>query len=99
MNPPRYPRDTLFFPARLTLIDGTSGEVFLPALYPGSEAAADPAVRLGRLTIWEGQPGSVRGLGQRVYLSGENDRALLEWRQLELLNTVGDTSPPDPAVE
>jgi len=93
MNPPRYPRDILFFPARLTLVDGSSGEVFLPVLYPGSETATDPAIRLGRLTIWDGSPGIIRGQGQRIYHCGDDDRPLLEWRELELLNVS-----PGPAM-
>lgn len=85
MNPPKYPRDVLYPPARLTLHDGTTGEVFLPALYPGSHAHADDAVRLGRLTVWDGEAGAVRGAGQRVFLSGDDDRALLEWRAVQIL--------------
>ena len=34
MNPPRFPRDLLYIPARLELA-GESGDVFLPGLYPG----------------------------------------------------------------
>lgn len=86
MNPPRFPRDTLIVPARLTLHDGTSGEVYLPALYPDSYSHADSAVRLGRMTVWEGPNGAVQGHGQRVFLTGEEDRALLEWRQVEFLS-------------
>lgn len=85
MNPPRYPRDVLYPPARLTLHDGTTGEVFLPALYPDSHTHADDAVRLGRLTVWGGDDGAVRGVGQRVFLNGDDDRALLEWRELQIL--------------
>ena len=40
MNPPRFPRDLLFIPAHLEL-DDEQGEVFLPALYPGSHEHAD----------------------------------------------------------
>lgn len=86
MNPPRYPRDTIAIPARLTLHDGTTGEVFLPALYLNSHAHADDAVRLGRLTVWDGPTGAIHGQGQRVYLTGDEDHALLEWRQVEILS-------------
>ncbi|MCZ2342105.1 MAG: hypothetical protein LC104_09965 [Bacteroidales bacterium] len=92
MNPPRYPRDTIAVPARLTLQDGTTGEVFLPALYLNSHTHADEAVRLGRLTVWDGPTGAIHGQGQRVYLTGEEDHALLEWRQVEILS--GSTAEP-----
>ena len=53
MNPPRFPRDLLFIPAHLELED-EQGDVFLPALYPGSHEHADDQVRLGRVHRLEG---------------------------------------------
>ena len=52
MNPPRFPRDLLFVPAHLELED-EQGDVFLPALYPGSHEHADDQVKLGRMTDWK----------------------------------------------
>jgi len=49
--------------------EGPDGDVYLPALYP-TDAAAGDSLRLGRATEWtEGEP--VRGIGQRLYLAGE----------------------------
>jgi type VI secretion system protein ImpE len=84
MRPPRFPRDLLWVPARLELKD-TAGDVFLPALYPGTHEHADDAVRLGRMTDWkaaEGMP--VRGLGLRTFLAGDDAVSLVEWRELHL---------------
>jgi len=81
MNPPRFPRDLLYIPARLEL-EGESGDVFLPALYPGSHEHPDDQVRLGRMTDWKGpEGGPVLGLGQHTFLRDEDDVALLEWRE------------------
>ena len=81
-NPPRFPRDTLYFPARLELAE-QSGEVYLPALYPGSHAHADEQVRLGRLTDWtETEGGLVLGAGVHDWLVGKQAVGLLECREL-----------------
>ena len=83
INPPRYPRDLAFIPARLDLAE-ESGEVFLPALYPGAAAEADLALKLGRLTEWRPGVGGgpARGVGAKVYQVDEADVALIDWRQL-----------------
>jgi len=85
MNPPRFPRDLLWIPARLEMKDNAAGNVFLPALYPASHEHADDQVKLGRMTDWveaENQP--VRGVGLRTFLVGDDSVSLLEWRQLEI---------------
>jgi type VI secretion system protein ImpE len=82
---PRFPRDLLWFPARLDLRDGATGEVFLPALYPGSHEHADAQMRLGRASDFTGaEGGPVRGAGLRDFLIGEDVISLLEWRELQL---------------
>ncbi len=82
---PRFPRDLLWFPARLDLRDGATGEVFLPALYPGSHEHADDQVKLGRASDYTGGEGSpVRGAGLREFLVGDEAIGLLEWRELHL---------------
>jgi type VI secretion system protein ImpE len=84
-KPPRFPRDLLWLPARLDLRDGASGEVFLPALYPGSHAHADIQVKLGRASDYTGGDGApVRGAGRRDFLAGDDAVSLLEWRELQI---------------
>jgi type VI secretion system protein ImpE len=74
-TPGRRPRDVAWRRAEITLKDGTEGVVFLPALYPGGAGTATDAVRLGRVTEWEeageGDQLVVRGVGQRLWLMGE----------------------------
>jgi type VI secretion system protein ImpE len=85
MNPPKFTRDLLWVQARLEVRDGPSGEVFLPALYPGSHEHPDDQVKLGRRTDWQSQDnGPVRAVGVRVFDVGEEDVGLLEWRELQM---------------
>jgi type VI secretion system protein ImpE len=82
-NVPRYPRDLLWLPARMTLADGQEGEIFIPALYHDSQAAADETLKLGRGTDWKQTPGGpVVGVGARTYLVGEEAIDLREWREV-----------------
>jgi type VI secretion system protein ImpE len=93
MNPPRYPRDLLYAPARLELAQET-GEVFLPALYPGSYENPDDQVKLGRMTDWsDPAAGPVRGVGARMFLVNDDAVSLSEWRQLVI------EGPPEAAPE
>jgi type VI secretion system protein ImpE len=85
MNAPRFPRDLLWVPARLSVRDGAAGDVFLPALYPGSHEHPDDQVRLGRATDWKtAEGGTVLGVGLRMFLAGDDPVSLLEFRQLQM---------------
>lgn len=85
LNAPKFPRDLLWPPARLEVKGEAGGDVFLPALYPGSHEHPDDLVKLGRKTDWvqKGQ-GPVLGVGQRTFLAGEEAVSLLEWRNLDI---------------
>jgi type VI secretion system protein ImpE len=89
-NPPRFPRDILWMPANLSLDDGSTGAVFLPALYAGSSVHGLETVRLGRERDWmpahADQPGILRGFGPRVYLAGEGEENLSDVRELSFGN-------------
>jgi type VI secretion system protein ImpE len=80
---PARPRDLLWRMAHMSVSGGPEGEVFLPVLYAGSHAKADDAIRLGRSTEWQGEPGSlVRGSGQRMYLAGGDGVSIMELETL-----------------
>lgn len=86
-NPPKTPRDLLWFPAQLRMKDGQSGSVFLPVLYPGSHQHADEALKLGRATDWKTlEGGAVLGVGQRTYVLDDDQDpvGVLEWRELRM---------------
>lgn len=71
LSAPKAPRDILWRPAHLSLIDGPEGDVLLPGLYPGTHEYADDEVRLGRATEWIGEGDEItRGVGGRVFLTG-----------------------------
>ena len=55
------------------------GRVYAPAIYFGTSAAADPKVRVGQATDWaEDIPGIVRGVGQKMFLCGDDARPFVE---------------------
>jgi len=72
-HPPRRPRDLAWRRAAMSVIDGPDGEVYLPAIYVSAEAGSSDDVCLGRTTDWVGEEdGLVRGIGQRVFLIGDD---------------------------
>lgn len=80
---PRDLRDIIWYPVQLGWKNGQSVAAMMPARYPGSETATDPAIRLGRTTDWVNAPSGQAGLGQRLLtLSDGEDRGLLSLRQL-----------------
>jgi type VI secretion system protein ImpE len=82
-RPPTRPHDLLWRRAHLIVRGVPDAEVFLPVLYAGTAADANDQIRLGRATEWRGDTGAlVRGLGQRVFLAGEEDRPILELQKL-----------------
>jgi type VI secretion system protein ImpE len=87
--PPKVPRDLIWAPAKLVSRAGEEGDVFLPALYPGSHEHPDDAVKLGRSTDWTADA-PVRGRGARTFLAGDDGVGLLELRELHL----PDSPPP-----
>jgi len=83
-HPPERPRDLIWRRARMVVLGGPDGEVFLPSLYAGTSTAPDEGTKLGRLTDWRGGDGTaVRGIGQRTFLLGDQDRPILEMTNLE----------------
>jgi type VI secretion system protein ImpE len=82
LNAPKFPRDLLWLPAKLSIREGPAGDVFLPALYPGSYEHADEQIKLGRATDWtQPQEGPTRGVGARILLAGDEAVGVLEWRE------------------
>jgi type VI secretion system protein ImpE len=80
---PERPRDLLWRRAHMAVRSGPDGEVYLPALYPGTHAESDDRLRLGRLTEWRGgNEAPLRGVGQRMFVIGEEDRAIMELHEL-----------------
>jgi type VI secretion system protein ImpE len=70
LNPPAAPRDVIWRPAHLSMIDGLDGDVLLPALYPNTHEHPDDEVKLGRATEWVGADDDVaRGAGGKLLIT------------------------------
>jgi type VI secretion system protein ImpE len=84
IEPPRRLRDLLWAEATLETIDGPSGNILLPVLYTGSFRHPDEQIRLGRATEWEDVGENlVRGRGQRMFLVDDDEKPMLQCRQIE----------------
>ena len=77
-RPPQYLRDLLWRPTQMVIRDGPEALVFVPVLYVGTHRSADGEARVGRKTEWiETGDGVMRGVGQRMLLVGDDDKAIL----------------------
>jgi type VI secretion system protein ImpE len=76
-------RELLWLPVKVEVFKGDVGNVFLPALYPGSAREQDDRLRLGRMTDWRDVDGQlVYGVGQRTFLVDEDEIAFLDIREI-----------------
>ena len=80
---PEAPRDLLWRRTQLSVTNGPDGDVCLPATYFGTDKETDDSLRLARATDWREEEGGVyRGIGQRSFLVGEEDKSILELQTL-----------------
>jgi type VI secretion system protein ImpE len=68
--------------ATMSVREGPDGEVYIPTIYASDDAGLAPALKLGRETHWRGEA-VVRGVGQRVFLAGEEAMTVMELTTLE----------------
>jgi type VI secretion system protein ImpE len=86
IDAPKHLRDLLWVPATMEVIDRPPVDVFLPVLYVGSEQDQNDQIRLGRMTDWlDIGEGITGGVGQKVFVAGEKEKAILEMRELEFI--------------
>lgn len=76
-HPPKRQRDLFWRRCSMSVHAGPEGDVYVPALYYTPEGT-DDAHRLGRATSWREENGIVRGVGQRLFLIGENDYPIMD---------------------
>ena len=104
ISPPTKLIDLVWTPCALTLVDGTAVRGFMPARYPGSEAAGSgeagagggergderDALRLGRKTVWQeaGRTGVI-ALGQKTWTTSAGDFGLFELDACEFGSGAG----------
>lgn len=88
VTPPQSLLDLLWIPASITTWGGLSMNGFLPVLYPESWKHDNEQVRMGRMTDWSAPCGDcVRGVGQQVFVFGDRDVAILEWKDIQFKMT------------
>lgn len=76
---PERPRDLYWRRASMSVRDGPDGDVYIPVIYAADATSQPDPIRLGRATDWVGGDGApMRGLGQRVFLVGDEGRGVME---------------------
>jgi type VI secretion system protein ImpE len=95
---PAQLRDLIWARAKLEARGGDLGEVFIPVLYPASSEHGEDAVKLGRATDWVDTGGGLaRGVGQKLFLVGGVERAILELTEITFAET-GEAPPKQTAA-
>lgn len=85
IEPPEDLRDMVWLPCHFTWANEGQAVGLIPSRYPGSQAAGDSALRLGRRTEWaEKVDDTFLGLGQRLLATDTNEYPLLEIRELKI---------------
>ncbi len=82
-HPPKRARDLMWRRATMSVRGGPDGDVYLPAIYGSEDAALADALKLGRETDWIEDGGPVRGVGQRLFLVGEDAVGIMDLATLE----------------
>ncbi len=84
---PVRPLDLLWRKASIVLKTGTTGEVFVPAIYP-TKNSDDDLLKLGRKTNWIEINQIVRGEGLRTWLVGEEAVSIMDVEGVELNSAI-----------
>lgn len=80
------PLDLIWRPATLDIVDGPSGDAYIPAVYWNANQQKTDAHRMGRETEWhEVVPECFRGTGQKCFLAGDEDIAIMEISSIAIL--------------
>ncbi|MGG7568187.1 type VI secretion system accessory protein TagJ [Rhodovulum sp. DZ06] len=84
LEAPRDLRDLVWMEGALTLTNGGSFGILVPARYPGAETSGDAAEVMARKTDWEEMgEGMYRGRGQKMLATDQDDLSLLDVRVIE----------------
>jgi type VI secretion system protein ImpE len=87
-------RDLAWAPVQIEFANGGKTVGFVPTRYVGSEASADPQVRMARKTEWIDRGSDFfEGLGLRMLTTDQGDYPLLESREIRL-----DSPDEEPAA-
>jgi type VI secretion system protein ImpE len=96
---PKRVRDLYWRRVTMSVRGGPDGVVYLPALYGDDNPGTGDELRLGRATDWiEDQVGPVRGVGQRMFLAGQDFVSIMDVSQItfDARNDRPADQPNDP---
>ena len=97
---PKSLRDLYWIQANVEMINGTSGEMFLPALYSGTWKSTNDQVRLGRMTDWRDVGSETYvGEGMRVFWMDGRDKSILDIETLEFKHEAAEAQQEAAAAE
>ena len=82
-HPPKRARDLMWRRATMSVRNGPDGDVYLPVVYGSEDATITDVLKLGRETDWIEDAGPVRGVGQRLFLVGEEAIGIMDLTTLE----------------
>jgi type VI secretion system protein ImpE len=89
---PKNLRDTIWIPAKIETTNNTLGEVFIFALYAGSNKSEDNQIKLGRMTDWKKLSEDIyQAIGLRLFLVGDEDKAIFQLRQVQFQSNKEST--------
>ena len=81
---PKSLRDLYWMQAEIELVNGTNGEMFVPALYSDSWKSSDDRVRLGRMTDWRDAGEELFiGEGTKLFWMDGKEKSILDVRTIE----------------
>lgn len=76
-------RDNFWRQAEVTLVNGTQGEMFLPAIYVESFKSTEGAIRMGKATEWRDAGELYIGEGMRIYQIEDGHIPIIEIETIE----------------
>lgn len=83
---PKSLRDLFWVQAKVELINGINGEMFLPALYSGSWKSENDQVRLGRMTDWRDLGGDTfAGEGTKLFWMDGRDKSIFDIETIDFV--------------
>ena len=97
---PKTLRDLYWIQTKVELINGTNGEMFIPALYPNTWKSSNDQVRLGRMTDWRDVGAETyAGEGMRIFWMDGRDKSILDIETLEFHHETAETEQEAAAAE
>lgn len=90
---PKSLRDLFWIQGNVELTNGTTGEMFFPALYAGSWKSDNDLVRLGRMTDWRDLGNDLFiGEGMKMFWMDGKDRSILDLSVIEFAQEAGEAA-------